>query len=276
MFKEPMFIFPRVKYRDHFIRGAPPGSIGCATKSGWINEGLFIEYLNHVIQHTRCSKEHKILLILDNHESHITLQAVDLAKENGIVMLTLPPHTSHRLQLLDRSVYGPFKKAYNRAMDAWMRSNPGKTITIYEIPAIVNDAHMSAMIPRNILSGFRSTGISPFNRDLFAELDFAPAATTDRERDTNQGTTDEPNHDGGGTNSNPQIQEQDHVCTDVLVFPSTSTGEAPPRSQLRNRLGLRFLVLVMCTCHPLRFYQRQRPAQEKLLRQKGRKGAQRS
>ena len=235
----PMFIFPRVKYRDHFIRGAPPGSIGCATKSGWINEGLFIEYLNHVIHHTRCSKEHKILLILDNHESHITLQAVDLAKENGIVMLTLPPHTSHRLQPLDRSVYGPFKKAYNRAMDAWMRSNPGKTITIYEIPAIVNDAHMSAMIPRNILSGFRSTGISPFNRDLFAELDFAPAATTDRERETNQETTDEPNHDGGGTNANPQIQEQDHVCTDVLVFPSTSTGgstqipvEKSPRSTL--------------------------------------------
>ena len=56
--------------------GAPPGSISCATKSGWINEGLFIVYLNLVIQLTRCRKEHKILLILDSHESHITLKAV--------------------------------------------------------------------------------------------------------------------------------------------------------------------------------------------------------
>ena len=73
----PMFIFPRVRYRDHFIKGAPVGSIGCATKYGWMNEETFVTYLHHVIQHSRCSKENQILLILDNHESHISLVAVE-------------------------------------------------------------------------------------------------------------------------------------------------------------------------------------------------------
>ena len=104
-----------------------------------------------------------------------------MAKSNGIVMVTTPPHTSHQLQPLDRTVYGPFKAAYNRAADEWLRSHPVQTITIYDIPSIVNEAHMSAMTPRNIVSGFASTGIYPFNRNLFTDAKFAPSAVTDRD-----------------------------------------------------------------------------------------------
>ena len=123
----PLFIFPRVHYKAHFIRDGPTQCIGRATHSGWMNEETFVEYLNHIIKHTRCSPEKKILLILDNHDTHISLNVVDTARSSGVVLLTIPPHTSHRLQPLDRSVYGPLKTAYNRAIDGWLRSNPGKT-----------------------------------------------------------------------------------------------------------------------------------------------------
>ena len=33
----PMFIFSRVNYKNHFIRGVPAGSIGKTTRSGWID-----------------------------------------------------------------------------------------------------------------------------------------------------------------------------------------------------------------------------------------------
>ena len=36
------------------------------------------------------------------------------------------------------------------------------------------------MTPKNILSGFECTGTWPFNREIFTELDFAPATVTDR------------------------------------------------------------------------------------------------
>ena len=107
---------------------------------------------------------------------------MDTARSRGVVLLTIPPHTSHRLQLLDRSVYGPLKTAYNRAIDGWLRSNPGKTVTIYEIPTLVNQAQMIAMTPQNITAGCQATGIHPFNRDIFSETDFAPAAPTDCEQ----------------------------------------------------------------------------------------------
>jgi len=106
-----------VKFREHFLNGAPVGAIGRASRSGWMNEDLFSDFMQHFIQHTRCTKDRSVLLILDNVESHITIKTIDLARENGVVLLTLPPHTSHRLQPLDRAVNGPFKKAYNVAMD---------------------------------------------------------------------------------------------------------------------------------------------------------------
>lgn len=176
----PMFIFPRVRYKDHFITGAPPGSIGTSTRSGWINEDTFAEFLEHLVDHIKCSTEQPVLLILDNHEAHVSLRALDIAKRKGIVMLTIPPHTSHHLQPLDKTVYGPFKTYYNRALDGWMISNPGKTASIYEIPGCVNEAFMSAMMPRNICSGFRSTGIFPFNRDIFSDAEFEPSMVSDR------------------------------------------------------------------------------------------------
>ncbi|XP_057709153.1 zinc finger protein 40-like isoform X2 [Corythoichthys intestinalis] len=176
----PMFVFPRVCFKEQFLNGSPAGSVGHSTRSGWMNEEAFIIFMNHFIRQTNCSTNHPVLLILDNHESHISLKAVTTAKENGVVMLTLPPHTSHRLQPLEKTVYYSIKTYYNRAVDGWMRTNPGRTVTIYQIPGLVNQAFMSAMTPRNITSGFRVTGIFPFNRDIFPDEDYAPSMLTDR------------------------------------------------------------------------------------------------
>ncbi|KAJ4449227.1 hypothetical protein ANN_00624 [Periplaneta americana] len=46
----PMLIFPRVHFKDHMLKGAPPGIIGGANPSGWTNENLFIKYLDHFIR----------------------------------------------------------------------------------------------------------------------------------------------------------------------------------------------------------------------------------
>lgn len=86
-----MFIFPRVRFKESFMNGSPAGSIGHSTKSGWMNEEAFTIFLEHFIRHTNCSIDHPVLLILDNHESHISLKAVTTARGNGVVMLTLPP-----------------------------------------------------------------------------------------------------------------------------------------------------------------------------------------
>ena len=159
----PMFIFPRQNYRDYFIRGGPEGCTGTALSSDWINEKLFVEYLDHFAKHTHCSPQNMILSLLDNHASHISLAAIDKCKKLGIILLTIPPKTSHRLQPLDVSIFSPFKTAYNSAMNAWIQSHPGKKVTIYDIPQLVCQAQINAMISRNVLSRFQITGTWPNN-----------------------------------------------------------------------------------------------------------------
>ena len=122
----PYLIFPRVKFQRDFFNGAPPGSKGDANASGWMTEEHFLDFLKHFVEHVCCTHEKPCLHILDNHESHICIKELDCAKENGILTLLFPPHSTHRLQPLDRSLYGPFKKYFNTAADEWHLNNPGK------------------------------------------------------------------------------------------------------------------------------------------------------
>lgn len=109
----PFFIFPRKKFQNHFIINGPVGCGGAGNPSGWMTTDLFPEYLKFFQSHVRAVIENPVLLILDNHVSHLSIKGLDYCKENGIVVLSLPPHCSHKLQPLDRTVFGPFKKAVN-------------------------------------------------------------------------------------------------------------------------------------------------------------------
>jgi hypothetical protein len=122
----PMLIFPRVHFKNFMLKGAPDGSKRGANPSVWSNERLFIEFLDYLIEHAKPSKEEPVLLFLDNHESHVNVPVIKKGRDTVVIMVTFPPHTSHKLQPLDRTVFGSFKLHYNRAVSDWMSSNPGK------------------------------------------------------------------------------------------------------------------------------------------------------
>lgn len=168
----PFYIFPRVHFKDAFLKNGPPGCAGVAQKTGWMTEQTFKDWFNHFLAYSHPSKENPILLVLDNHDSHLTIGFIDTAKENGVHLLTIPPHTSHKLQPLDISVYGPFKRQYNREVDSWLINNPGKTVSILEIAELSGRAWLKASMPRNILSGFSSAGLCPFDCDKWKDEDF--------------------------------------------------------------------------------------------------------
>ena len=44
---------------------------------------------------------HTRLLIVDSHSSHFTYELLDYARSHDIIIICLPPHTTHALQTLD-------------------------------------------------------------------------------------------------------------------------------------------------------------------------------
>jgi len=79
-----------------------------AKESVWVNRDNFVLYVEHFMKHTRVTKDKPMLILLDSYQPHLDVNFLDLAKENGVVM-SFPPHTSLKVQALDRSVHGPSK-----------------------------------------------------------------------------------------------------------------------------------------------------------------------
>lgn len=160
-----------------------------ANQSGWSNEGLFLQYLEHFIKIVKPSRDDGVLLIMDNHKSHLSIEATKLAKDYGITILTFPPHTSHKLQPLDRTVFGPFKTYKDQASKEWMHTNPGRPITIYDMAALVGKAFPRAFTPENITKGFEVTGIWFKNSQIFREDEFLSAEMSNRPYEVEAPTT---------------------------------------------------------------------------------------
>ncbi|CAH1959724.1 unnamed protein product [Acanthoscelides obtectus] len=99
-------------------------------------------------------------------------------------------------------------------MNNWMISNPGRTVTIYNIPGFVNIIMSQAFSLSNILSGFRS---HPYNPDIFTDDDFLCSAITDREM------TSELQKQDVSSITSPSVAAKVPSDSTTVGLPSTST-----------------------------------------------------
>ena len=90
-----------------------------------------------------------VLLILDGHTSHTrNIDIIDLARQNNVQLLSIPPHSSHKIQPLDRSFMGPLKKYLTEEIRCWIRSNT-RPLTQYDITELFGRAYLKtrAILP---------------------------------------------------------------------------------------------------------------------------------
>ena len=149
-FLPPVFIIPRKRWNDSFMRGTITGSKGILHQNGWMNGECFLQTLEHIQRKTFSSPENKILLILDNAECHMNIHCIQYAIQHGIVIVTLPPHTTAKLQPLDVSVFGPFKSHMRSLQNDFHLMNPNTHITEHMLPDFACKAWIEACIPTNI------------------------------------------------------------------------------------------------------------------------------
>ena len=148
-------------------------------------------------------------------------------------MVTLVPHTSHRLQPLDRSVFGPMKPALKTAEQMWMSRSAASRITPSLLPAFFTDAYSSSAKKRFAINSFRRTGIFPFNRNIFSDSDFAPCtmilqATSQAQLNREPLRPESPRRDSGSSSSLVAYSHFDNVgeASNVLEVPSEDACQA--------------------------------------------------
>ena len=171
----PNYIFPRAKFRPEMSRKGPPGCLGMAHLSGWINNETFLASLQHFVKFTKASITNRQLLLLDNDNSHLDFHVVQYCKENRITMLAFPPHCSERIQPFDVSVFDPFKNAMKNSFylnNTWHQLNPGKQISIHDVAEFYRVPYLQIFTPppKKTFLGFQECGIFPFNGDTSSTL----------------------------------------------------------------------------------------------------------
>jgi hypothetical protein len=83
----------------------------------------------------------------ENLKTIVSQHNFKVAKESGIVLFTLLPHT------LECTIFGPCKKYYNACLNDWMLSNTGKPPTIYSTADILENVSGTHLPNRTLKRG---------------------------------------------------------------------------------------------------------------------------
>jgi hypothetical protein len=121
--------------------------------TGWINNDLALAWLKHFDAHTKASSTGAYrMLIIDDHESHCSVDFQDYCKENKIIALCMPPHASHLLQPLDVVLYSLLKRHYGDGISLLARSRIHHVNKETFLPAF-KEAHKKTFTPENVRTG---------------------------------------------------------------------------------------------------------------------------
>ena len=163
----PMVIFGLKTYNTLLAKGHVPGTSYALSEKSWINGEIFKHWFEeHFLRYTPATRP--VLLLLDGHSSHYSPSTIRLAAENQVILFVLPPHTTHVTQPLDRCCFSPLKAAWRHECHNFYKENPGRCVTKYDFSGLFNKAWTTAMTGPNITSGFKATGVCPFDRNAIS------------------------------------------------------------------------------------------------------------
>ena len=127
----PMGVFAGKNLNSVLVRGEVPATLYGMSPSGWMDQELFADwFLHHFLVHAVSSRP--LLLLLDGHPSHFTLELVKLAAEHDVIIFCLAPHTTADTQPLDTSCFKPLKTYWADVCRKYLFANPNKVITKFQ------------------------------------------------------------------------------------------------------------------------------------------------
>ena len=161
----PMVIFDREKFSMELANGEIPGSIYGFSSNGWIDQDLFEKWFNnHFLRYAPAARP--LILLMDGHSSHYHPHTIRKAAEEEVILLALPPNTTHITQPLDKWCFGPLKAKWAEVCHKYT-ADSGKVVNRFSFCRLLHEAWV-AMSAYNIIVGFRITGVYPIDRNAIA------------------------------------------------------------------------------------------------------------
>lgn len=171
----PMVIFKGKRLRSEFCDNLPVGSVVRIAPKGCMASELFIDFIKHMGQY---KSPGKCLLIFDGASSHLDDRIVDAADDDDIVLYCLPSNTTHELQPLDKSVNRSYEHYWDEEVLLYAYQHPNQKLTKMRFNKKFTKVWSRCMTQKNIVNGFRTTGLYPYNPNAIPEEAYAPSILT--------------------------------------------------------------------------------------------------
>ena len=156
----PLVIFSKNLPRNDYTDGIPDDWSFAASDLGYITNELFQSWFTECFI-KQCGKARPVLVVMDNHVTHLNKSIIDVAQQEHIELLCLPAHSTHLLQPLDVGYYHLLKANMSELCTS-LGYTGMKTIPRHKFPKIL---HLGInKIPGSSASAsFAGVGICPFN-----------------------------------------------------------------------------------------------------------------
>lgn len=160
----PMIIYPN-KRLSAAISSKIPDDWGIGfSDNGWMKAEIFVQYIENIF-HPHLQKtgiEFPVILFVDGHATHLTLQLSNLCRKLQIILIALYPNSTRILQPADVACFRPLKLLWKNSIMEWRRENPFCKISKEHFAPILQKA-VAALKPEAIINGFRVCGLQPWN-----------------------------------------------------------------------------------------------------------------
>ncbi|XP_039291040.1 uncharacterized protein LOC120352824 [Nilaparvata lugens] len=243
----PFIVYKGVSVQARWVSPNPyPGTLYSASSNGWMEEPQFFEWFcNGFVHHVtslRVSKncpDQKAILLYDGHASHISYRIIKTAMENKIELIKMPSHLTDKIQPLDKCVFGPVKNCWERKLISFGKKQIEKQgncrISKSEFATLIGEVWKEAMISKNIVSGFTSTGLFPVNACKFPESAFNPQDLANYKR-SRALVPMQPNQSIQPTPTNQDLTPvQEHIVDRPTETNIPNVSETPKKTPQQNK-----------------------------------------
>ena len=160
----PMVVYKARNLYSSWTEGGPDGAVYDVTDSGWYDWRTFQIWFCSVFLLNVGSRPGVKMVIGDNLPSHFSGLVIEEARKHNIRFITMPPNSTHLCQPLDMAVFGPAKRVWRKMLNDWRNETRAKgSIPKSNFPSMLKRL-CDNLPPRNIIAGFRATGLFPFDR----------------------------------------------------------------------------------------------------------------
>ena len=149
------------------------------SENGWTDASLGLAWLRDVFDPQTREKANSLprFIILDGHSSHYSLEFIEHAHQNNIILLGYPPHCTHALQGLDVVCFARMKEAWREEIEAFEDQHI-RPVAKADFASVFRRAYIRSFTPEPIKAAFRVTGVYPFNPTVISEKQMKLSLTT--------------------------------------------------------------------------------------------------